>query len=200
MLRCCVIFKATYNFTVQKLLIWHPHVIERDIFSFHSSNVFHLPSLSDQYSCLLPRTLSPFTVLALSLTVVQSLSHVWLFATPWAAHARLPCSSLSPGVSTNLCPNPAISPLFFILTGGSDGLPKVKLLPSQTESLFLLCACSTSLRTMLLKTMLCRFVQNLNLLGFADGSEVKNPLPTNEDVGLIPGKGRSPGVANGNPL
>ena len=37
-------------------------------------------------------------------------------------------------------------------------------------------------------------------MGFPDGSVVKN-LPANaEDVGLIPGSGRSPGEGNGNPL
>ena len=30
--------------------------------------------------------------------VVWSLNPVWLFATPWPQHARLPCPSLSPGV------------------------------------------------------------------------------------------------------
>ena len=36
--------------------------------------------------------------------------------------------------------------------------------------------------------------------GFSGGSMVKN-LPANvEDVGLIPGSGRSPGEGNGNPL
>ena len=39
----------------------------------------------------------------LHLSVVQSLSHVRLFATP-LHHARLPCSSLSPGVCSNSCP------------------------------------------------------------------------------------------------
>ena len=38
------------------------------------------------------------------LIVVHSLSHVWLFATPWTAHARLPCPSLSPGICSNWCP------------------------------------------------------------------------------------------------
>jgi len=37
-------------------------------------------------------------------------------------------------------------------------------------------------------------------MGFPDGSVVKN-LPANaEDVGLIPGSGRSPGEGSGNPL
>ena len=37
--------------------------------------------------------------------VVQSLSYVWLFVTPWTLqHARLPCPSLSSGVSSNSYP------------------------------------------------------------------------------------------------
>ena len=36
--------------------------------------------------------------------VVQSLSHVWLSATPWTAAHRLPCPSLSPGACSNSCP------------------------------------------------------------------------------------------------
>ena len=41
------------------------------------------------------------------------------------------------------------------------------------------------------------------VMGFPDGSVVKKP-PANaadsEDMGLIPGSGRSPGGGNGNPL
>ena len=36
--------------------------------------------------------------------VVQSLSRVWPFVTPWTAACRLPCASLSPGVCSNSCP------------------------------------------------------------------------------------------------
>ena len=35
---------------------------------------------------------------------VQSLSHVWLFATHGLHHTRLPCPSPSPGVRSNSCP------------------------------------------------------------------------------------------------
>ena len=38
------------------------------------------------------------------------------------------------------------------------------------------------------------------VLGFPHGSVVKNPSANIEDVGLIPGQGRSPGGGNGNPL
>ena len=40
----------------------------------------------------------------LSISSVQSLSHVWLFATPWTEHNRLPCPSPTPGVYSNSCP------------------------------------------------------------------------------------------------
>ena len=40
----------------------------------------------------------------LSPTVVQSLSPVWLFVTPWTAARWLPCPSLSPGVCSNSSP------------------------------------------------------------------------------------------------
>ena len=36
--------------------------------------------------------------------VVQSLSCVWLFATPWMQHTRLPCLPPSPRVCSNSCP------------------------------------------------------------------------------------------------
>ena len=35
---------------------------------------------------------------------VQSLSHVWLFATPWTEARQLPCPSPTPGVCSNSCP------------------------------------------------------------------------------------------------
>jgi len=43
--------------------------------------------------------------LPLSPVVVQSLSQVWLFATPWTQHIRLPCPSPSPGVCSNSYPS-----------------------------------------------------------------------------------------------
>ena len=38
------------------------------------------------------------------LSSVQSLSCVWLFATPWTAAHRPPCPSPTPGVYSNSCP------------------------------------------------------------------------------------------------
>ena len=36
--------------------------------------------------------------------VIQSLSHICLFGTPWTAAPRLPCSSLSPRICSHSCP------------------------------------------------------------------------------------------------
>ena len=38
------------------------------------------------------------------------------------------------------------------------------------------------------------------ILGFPDGSAVKNPPANARDTSSIPGSGRSPGEENGNPL
>ena len=40
-----------------------------------------------------------------SFTSVQSLSRVWLFATPWPQHTSPPCPSPTPGVYPNSCPS-----------------------------------------------------------------------------------------------
>ena len=40
----------------------------------------------------------------LSVQLVQLLSHVWLFATPWITARRPPCPSPIPGVHSNSCP------------------------------------------------------------------------------------------------
>ena len=38
------------------------------------------------------------------------------------------------------------------------------------------------------------------VLGFSDGSVIKNPLANAGDAGSIPASGRSPGEGNGNPF
>ena len=43
-------------------------------------------------------------------------------------------------------------------------------------------------------------IQTLLYMGFLGDSVVKNPPANTGDAGLIPGLGRSPGEANGNPL
>ena len=44
------------------------------------------------------------------------------------------------------------------------------------------------------------FLQYISKWGFPGGSVVKNPPVNAEDMGSIPGSGRSPGVGHGNPL
>ena len=46
--------------------------------------------------------------------LIQLLSHIWLFSTPWMQHTRPPCPSATPRVYSNSCPSsrwchPAIS-------------------------------------------------------------------------------------------
>ena len=49
--------------------------------------------------------------------------------------------------------------------------------------------------------MVCFLIKYLgiSIMGFLDGSVVKNLPAKTEDTGLIPGSGRSPGEGNGNP-
>ena len=63
-----------------------------------------------------------------TVVVVQSLSHVWLFVTPWTAAARLPCPSLSPGACSNSCPlswwyHPTISSSVVPFSSGLQSFP-----------------------------------------------------------------------------
>ena len=44
------------------------------------------------------------TTLLISHVVIQSLRHIWLFATPWTAACQTSLSPLSPGVCLNSCP------------------------------------------------------------------------------------------------
>ena len=43
-------------------------------------------------------------------------------------------------------------------------------------------------------------MEEMNFVHFPGGSEVKASACNAEDLGLIPGSGRSPGKGNGNPL
>ena len=62
------------------------------------------PSLRCQWECGLVqplwRTVWKNVLLCMCF---QLLSYVWLFVTPWIAHVRLLCSSLSPGICSNSC-------------------------------------------------------------------------------------------------
>ena len=62
--------------------------------------------------------------------VVQSLSHVRLFATPWTAACQLPCPSLSPAVCSDSCP---LSQWYY-LTIPSSATPFPFCLQSFSES------------------------------------------------------------------
>ena len=59
---------------------------------------------------------------------VQSLGHVWLFATPWTAACQPPCPSPTPGVHPNPCPlsrwcHPIISSSVVPFSPGPQSFP-----------------------------------------------------------------------------
>ena len=65
---------------------------------------------------------------------VQSLSHVWLFATHESPHARPPCPSPTPGLHSNSCPSsqwchPAISPSVIPFFSCPQSLPASESFP-----------------------------------------------------------------------
>ena len=65
-----------------------------------------------------------------SVSSVQSLSHVWLFATPWTAARQGSLSSLTPGVYSNSCPLSR----WFYPTVSSSAIPFSCCLQSFTAS------------------------------------------------------------------
>ena len=56
------------------------------------------------FRCLKPRILSMFVKVLCIHVVVQSVSRVWLFVTPWAAAAQVSLTFTSPGICLNSCP------------------------------------------------------------------------------------------------
>ena len=69
-----------------------------------------------------------FLISFIQFSLVQSLSHVRLFATPWLQHARPPCPSPTPGVYSNSCPlnrwcDPAISSSVVLFFSCPQSLP-----------------------------------------------------------------------------
>ena len=48
--------------------------------------------------------------------------------------------------------------------------------------------------------LIAQLVKNPPMLGFPGGSDGKESACNAQDLGLIPGSGRSPGEGNGNPL
>ena len=98
-----------------------------------------------------------FSPEASSLSSVQSLSRVWLFATPWNAAHQPPCPSPTPGVYSNSCPlsqwcHPAIScsviPFSFCLQSSpaSGSFQVSHFFPSGGQSIGV--SASTSIRPM----------------------------------------------------
>ena len=76
--------------------------------------LFHYDFSYSFRSCFLAGYWTLFPVLYIQFSSVQSLSRVWLFATPWIADSRPPCPSPTPGVHPNSCASsrwchPAIS-------------------------------------------------------------------------------------------
>ena len=89
-------FQATLPHITQRLssLLWHKMLISL------SKRLINLsPEVPPGWNWI---PLTPFLLLAM-FVVVQSLSHVWLWP-HGLQHARLPCSSPSPGVCLNSCP------------------------------------------------------------------------------------------------
>ena len=70
----------------------------------------------------------------LQFSSVQSLSHVWLSATPWITAHRPPCPSPSPGVHSDSCPSspwchPTISSSVIPFSSCPQSLPASKYFP-----------------------------------------------------------------------
>ena len=69
-----------------------------------------------------------------SISSVQSLSHVWLFATPWITAHQPPCPSPIPGVHSDSCPSsqwchPAISSSVVPFSSCPQSLPASESFP-----------------------------------------------------------------------
>ena len=63
---------------------------------FGAGSLFNLP--------LVWETRKPHPLVNTCVVVVQSLSHVWLFVTPWTGACQASCPSLSPRVCPSSCP------------------------------------------------------------------------------------------------
>jgi len=68
-------------------------------------NMFNTSVPTEQLCVCLSTTTNcqPWATISLLPVVVQSLSHIQLFATPWIMYAKLLCPPLSSGVCSNLC-------------------------------------------------------------------------------------------------
>ena len=119
---------------------------------------------------------------------VKSLSHVWLFATPWTTAYQAPLSvgfsrqeywNGLPLLSPNDLPNPGIKPRSHALW--AEALPSEPLEKSNME---------------------VRAYSNKELgsVGFPSGSVGQESACNVRGLGSIPGSGRLPGGGHGSPL
>ena len=78
--------------------------------------------------------ISSSNFLSIQFSSVQSLSRVWLFATPWIQHTRPPCPSPTPGVHSDSRPlsqrcHPTISSSVVPFSSCPQSLPALKSSP-----------------------------------------------------------------------
>ena len=83
------------------LLLCNPRAHNNNNSQKHSLSIYHVPNtvlLSSIFLFNLKNNPKRFSL-------VQSLSHVRLLATPWTVHARSPCPSPTPRACSNSCPS-----------------------------------------------------------------------------------------------
>ena len=102
-----------------------------------------------------------------SVSSVQSLSLVWLFAASWLQHARLPCPSPTPRVYSNSCPacwwcHPTISSSFIPLSSCLQSFPASGSFPMSQ----LFASGGQSIGASLLASVLPMNIQNWFSLGW----------------------------------
>ena len=109
--------------------------------------------------------------------LVQSLSHVWLFATPWTTARQASLPSISHGVCSNLCPliqrcHPTVSSsvIPFFLHPALD--------PSQHQGLFQRVSSSSSPHFLLTLSFSCQLPSLRTELQFSPGWAPHSQLPT----------------------
>ena len=134
-------------------------------------------------------SLSTCMCLHTCISLVQSLSHVWLFETPWTAARQASLSITIAWSSLKLTSIESVMPSSHL------SLCRPLLLPPIPPSIRVFCNEST-LRMRWPKYWSFRF----SIIDFPGGSEVKVSAWNAGDQGSITGSGRSPGEGNGNPL
>ena len=107
--------------------------------NLHTCATQHFPSLAPNarlallHMCDTAAIQIP-VIVTFQFSSVQSLSRVWLFATPWITHTRPPCPSPTPGVYSNPCPlrwwcHPTISSSVVPFSFCPQSLPASGLFP-----------------------------------------------------------------------